>query len=582
MRILLELLPYFRRYRSMIAVGVLSIVFSVAFSVIAPIMVREAVDSLRANVSAGSIARYAGLILAVSAAAGVFLFLQRRTIIVASRRIENDLRNDLMLHLVTLSPQYFQNTPTGEIIAYSTNDIAAVRMFAGPAVMYSIETVLTFVIVLGMLLHLHPMLTLYALIPLPLVSLVVYRLGSVIHKRFEDIQSHYAVLTARAQETLSGIRVVKSYLREAYEIERFESLSKAYLGKNLALARVQALSMPLLSMLIGLSLIITVWYGGLQVIEGRLTLGQLTQFLMYVGMMIWPMIAIGWVISIVQRAVASMERLRRLFSARPEIADDERTDRTITRIRGAIRFEGVSFRYADGLPEVLRGISLDIPPASTVAVIGPTGSGKSTLVHLIPRLYDVTGGVLLVDGTDVRRIPLAVLRRSIACVTQETFLFSDTLEANIAYGAPGAVRADIEWASEIAQLVDDVRDFPQGYDTVIGERGITLSGGQRQRVGIARALLRQPAVLILDDALSAVDTQTEDRILEGLKSVMRERTSILISHRVSTVRNADMIVVLDDGVIAERGTHDSLIAAGGRYAELYRKQRIADELAEME
>ncbi|MBL0175689.1 MAG: ABC transporter ATP-binding protein [Ignavibacteria bacterium] len=582
MKNLLSLLPYLKRHRRTLFVGVGAIFLSVVFSMLAPILIRKAIDGLQAHAAPSSIFRYAALVLLVSAVSGVFLFLQRRTIIVASRRIEYDLRNDFIAHIETLSLRYFQNTPTGDIMAHSTNDIAAIRMFVGPAIMYSVETLFTFVIILTALLSIHPMLTLYALLPLPLISFAVNRLGTVIHRRFEDIQNQYSALTTRAQESISGIRVVKSYLREDYEIGRFQTLSEEYLARNMRMARVQAFFMPLLSMLIGLSVIIVVWYGGLQVMDRKLTLGGLTQFMMYISMMIWPMIAVGWVVGLVQRASASMKRLNRILELEPEIADSPVTDGAITRLSGEIVFDHVTFRYNEGSDAILDDVSLTIPAGSTLAIIGYTGSGKSSLVQLIPRLYDVTGGALRIDGHDVRAIPLAVLRRSIACVTQETFLFSDSIRANIAYSVDAATEDDIVRAANTAQIAKDIADFPAHYDTVLGERGITLSGGQKQRVSLARAMLRRPAILILDDALSAVDTHTEEEILKNLKDVMRERTSIIISHRISTVKHADAIIVLHEGRIAEQGTHDQLVALGGIYADLHAKQLLAEELAEME
>lgn len=582
MKSLRALFPYLARYRRSIIPGMFFILCSVLLATFVPYFIREAIDSLTTEMSTATMLRYALLVTGVSAASGVFLYLQRQTIIVASRRIENDLRNDFFRHVQTLPLRYFQNTPTGDIMAHSTNDIGAVRMFVGPAIMYSTETLFTFVIVLTLMLRINPVLTLLTLVPLPLVSYAVHRLGHAIHKRYEDIQSHFSDMTTRAQENISGMRVVQSYRREDAEIARFERLSTEYLVRNMRMARVQSFFMPLLSILIGLSVIVTVWLGGLRVISGELSLGELMQFIMYVSMLIWPMIAVGWVASIVQRAAASMKRLNRIFAETSDVGDSERTDHSITSLEGRIELRGVQFRYRDDLPSVLEDVSVEVAPGRTLAIIGHTGSGKTSLVNLIPRLYDVTGGTLLIDGHDVRTIPVAVLRRSIAYVTQETFLFSDTLAANIAYGVDAADEAAVLRAAEIARIDKDVVDFPLGYETMLGERGITLSGGQKQRVSIARAVLRDPEILILDDALSAVDTHTEEEILGRLRGVMAGRTSILISHRISTVRDADHIIVLDRGRIAEAGTHDELVARGGIYADIHTRQLLAQELEEIE
>lgn len=580
MRVLLKLLPYFRRHRKTFFLGFGAILISTVFTVAAPILIRHAIDGLQEDITSGGLSGYAALVVAVAAVSGVFLYMQRQTIIVASRRFEKEIRNDFFRHVEFLAVRFFQNTPTGDMMAYSTNDISAVRMFFGPAVMYSTETVISFIIILVLLIDIHPILTLLALIPLPFVSYAMHRLGSSIHKRFLRIQEHFSILTTRAQENLAGIRVVKSYQRESYEIERFNALSQEYLVKNMEMARIQSLLMPLLMGLIGLSVIVVLWYGGMEVIDGVLTLGALTQFMIYISMLIWPMIAIGWVVSLIQRAAASMKRLQYIFEQVPEIADGPQTDHSVASLRGRVTFERVGFSYKADVP-VLSSISFEIPEGKTYAIIGPTGCGKSSLVNLIPRLFDVTEGTLRIDGYDVRTVPLEVLRRHIAFVTQETFLFSSTLRENIMYGTDDATMEDVERAAHVARLDKDVVDFPKQYETMLGERGITLSGGQKQRVSIARAVLRNPTILILDDALSAVDTHTEEEILENLKGIMRERTSIIISHRVSTIKHADRILVLKDGGIVEAGTHEELVALGGLYADMHIKQLLTQELEEM-
>ncbi|MBI3587391.1 MAG: ABC transporter ATP-binding protein [Ignavibacteriales bacterium] len=586
MRALLKLKPYLTKYQKTLIFGLLTVVGSNIFTVAQPLFLGHAIDDLKIGIESGKIfggdfLKWAGLIIGFSLVSGIFTFLTRQTIIVVSRHIEFDLRNDLLAHLQKLSYSYFQNKPTGDLMAHATNDISSVRNVLGPGIMYPSDTVMTFVMVLTMMLVQDWQLTLIALIPLPLVSIVVYRLGKSIHDKFTKRQEQFSLLTTRAQENLSGIRVIKSYVRENFEIDRFASLSWDYLKKNLVLARIQSLLWPLMFLLVGFSIVLTIYFGGLQVISGQISIGTLSAFLAYLVMLIWPVIAFGWVINILQQGAASMERLMNIIETVPEIRDTEQTDTTITAIKGAIEFRGTTFTHKNTLQPTLRTINLKIDSGMTVAIVGYTGSGKSTLVNLIPRLYDISDGNLLIDGKDIKTIPLEVLRSNIGYVPQETFLFSDTLADNIRYGADNGTEEQIRQAAEISQIAKDIREFPKGFETMIGERGITLSGGQKQRTSIARALIRQPKILILDDALSSVDTYTEEEILKRLRSFMKGRTSIIISHRISTVKDADLIVVLDKGEIVERGTHDELVTKGGIYADLHEKQLLEQELEEL-
>jgi ATP-binding cassette subfamily B protein len=586
MKPLLRLKPYFLRYKKTLLLGFITVFWSNVFTVAQPLFLGNAVDALNQGLTTHTYVMkdlliWAGLIVGFALVAGIFMFLTRQTIIVISRHIEYDLRNDLLGHLQKLSHSYFQNIPTGDLMAHATNDINAVRNVVGPGIMYPADTVITLVMVLIMMFIKDWELTLLALIPMPFVSFFVYRLGKLINKKFSERQEQFSRLTTRAQETLSGIRVIKTYVREAYEEERFHKLSFDYLKKNLVLAKVQSIIWPLMFVLVGFSMIITLYFGGLKVINGDMTIGTLTAFTTYLSMLIWPMIAFGWVINIWQQGSASMDRLANIFDTEPEIKDNERTNYSIHNIVGAIEFRNVSFTHKNSNEPILRNINLKIEPGMTVAIVGYTGTGKSTLVNLIPRLYDITGGELLIDGNDIRKIPLELLRSNIGFVPQETFLFSETVAENIRYGTDEINDQEMDTAADISKLTEDVATFSKQYETIIGERGITLSGGQKQRTSIARAIIRKPKILILDDALSAVDTYTEEKILHHLREFMKDRTSIIISHRISTVKDADLIVVLRNGEIAERGTHDELVEQNGIYADLHYKQLLEQQLEAM-
>jgi ATP-binding cassette subfamily B protein len=466
-------------------------------------------------------------------------------------------------------------------MAHATNDINAVRNFFGPAVMYSADTATTFILTIAIMISIDPVLTLLSLAPFPILSFLVYKLGKKIHKRFTAIQEHFSVLTAKAQENLSGIRIVKAYVREAFEIDSFRKLGLEYFRKNMKLVKIQALFFPLMFMIIGTSMIIVMWFGGVMAIEEKLTLGELTAFILYLGYLIWPAIAFGWVTNIVQQAAASQKRLNAILHIEPEIEVSSETDQSMLNIGGTIEYRNVTFRYRENLEPVLENINLKIPAGSTLAIVGYTGSGKSTLVNLILRLYTVTDGQILIDGINIDNIPLGILRENIGYVPQETFLFSETIKNNIGYGLDDIDEIKIVSAAEVSHLTQEIEDFPKGFETVVGERGITLSGGQKQRVTLARAIVKNPKILILDDCLSAVDTNTEEIILTKLRQIMEQRTSIIISHRISTVKDADKIIVLNNKKIAEEGTHEELIALGGIYSELYTKQLLEKELEEI-
>src|SRR5450759_4474266 len=569
---------YLWRYRRGMALGGLCLALKDLAQALQPLMIRGAVDSFRGGGPA--FVRFAGYLVGLALLKGVFQYWMRVILIGASRDIEFDLRNDLFAHLIRLSPEYYARTRTGDIMARATNDLNAVRMMLGPGVMYWFETSLTFILAIAIMTRVDWRLAMFAVMPAPAVSLAVILFGRVIHARFEKIQAMFSDISSRVQENLAGVRMIRAFVQEKAEMRRFEELNRAFIAQNIRLVRVQGVFQPLLEALIGVTFLVVLWVGGKQVIAGRISVGSFVMFNTYMGMLVWPMIALGWVVNLMQRGSASLERINHILREQPSIAapPDAVSLGAVNpgTVRGEIEFRDVTVDYGSG--PALNAIGLRISAGTTLAVVGPTGSGKSTLVNLLPRLFDPTSGAVLLDGIDLRRVDPAELRRQIGFVPQETFLFSATIAGNIAFGVDSATPQQIRRAAEMAGLADDIEGFPLGYDTLVGERGITLSGGQKQRTAIARALLREPRILILDDALSAVDTLTEERILTHLAGVMRGRTVILISHRVSTVRQADAIVVLERGKIVERGTHEELVEAGGYYAELCQKQMLEEEL----
>ncbi|MFQ5740117.1 MAG: ABC transporter ATP-binding protein [Acidobacteriota bacterium] len=573
-RHLFSLLPYLNRYRKRILVGAVMVLLTNAAAVVSPWILRQAIDELSLHLSRGRLTLFAALIVAASLVEGIFRFLMRAVLIGVSRHIEYDLRNDLFAHLQRLSPAFYQRNPTGDLMARATNDLSAVRSVLGPGIMYSINTVFTTVLIVGILVSIDARLALLTLIPLLGVSLSVKYFGKRIHRRFQEIQAQFSELTTLVQENVAGVRVVKAYNQERAFVERFQAYNSVYMRKSLALVRVWGMFNPLLTLLLGLSSVGLLWYGGRQVIQGAISLGDFVAFIAYLAMLTWPTIALGWVINIFERGSASMGRINRILETQPEIVvagglSGERPE-------GDIEVKGLNFSY-NGTP-VLKNIRFRVRAGEMLAIVGRTGSGKSTLANLLCHHYVVPRATLFIDGVDINDIPLARLRSRIGYVPQDTFLFSETIRQNLAFGRPEASLEEVIRASKLSQIWGDIQDFPDRFETWVGERGITLSGGQKQRIAIGRALLVNPPIMVLDDALSSVDTYTEERILARLAAERAHRTTILISHRISTVKMADQILVLDEGKIRERGTHDELLQAGGRYAELHKRQLLREEL----
>ncbi len=576
--------PYVKRYRSGLLLGLGALVMKDILGAVLPLIIRSGVDSLTQGFRLQLVLRLCGFLIGASILKGLFQYWMRVIIIGISRDIEYDLRNDLFSHLVALSQDFYGRYRTGDIMARSTNDLNAVRMMLGPGVMYWTETSLTLILAIAIMLGVDWRLTLIALSPAPLVSIAVVLFGRRIHTRFEHIQRMFSDISSRVQENLAGLRVVRAYAQEDAEVAKFETLNKDYIRENIGLARIQGLFNPMLQTLIGVTFLLVLWAGGRQLLQHKITLGSFVMFNTFMGILIWPMIAMGWVVNLMQRGTASLNRINEILGQRSNITPPATGLADPATYPAGISFHDVSVEF--GSRRILQHINLRITEGETLAIVGHTGSGKTTLVNLIPRLFDPSSGVVEFGDThdsnersvDLRQFDPEALRRQIGFVPQETFLFSATLSENIAWGWPEAPRERIEWAAEIAGLGPDLATFPKGLETMIGERGLTLSGGQKQRTAIARAILRNPRILVLDDALSSVDTLTEEMILTGLAGVMRDRTTILISHRVSTVKNAGRIVVLSHGHIVEEGNHEELLRRGGYYADLYQKQLLEEEL----
>ena len=582
MKELKRLIPYFRPYRWQVLIGLVFVVVSTAITSVIPWLLRQGIDSMGKGAPLRDVWLVAAAIVGTSLCAGVMRYQMRSLMNGVSRWIEYDLRNDLFAHIETLDAPYFARIRTGDLMARLTNDLGAVRMAAGPAIMYLVNTIASGVFALGFMLRIDARLTLLALLPMLVLPVMTVRMGSAIHKRFDAVQEHFSTLTTHAQENLTGARIVRAYRQEAAEIERFGRLNEEYLIRNMSLVRLYGTMHPLFSLLAGLGAAIVIGLGGALVIRGTISVGSFVAFGLYLGLLTWPLIALGWVINLFQRGAASMARLVEILDARSTVVSAPAANVHLAPARAgrSIEFRNVGFHYptADGREPrwILRGINFFVPAGATLGVVGATGSGKSALMDLIPRLYDPQEGQILIDGVAIHDLSLAELRAEIGFVQQESLLFSDTVGANLGYGATDP--ESVAWAARTAQMESTIASFPGGYDTMLGERGINVSGGQKQRTSLARALARNPAIVLLDDALSAVDTHTEAEILKQLRTALTGRTSVIASHRVSSIRHANAIIVLDDGRIVESGRHEELMMAEGRYWSLLRRQQLVESI----